>query len=53
MPFKSQAQRAFMYSQHPDIAGRWEKVTPRGKKLPRKVKRRKHQSTSSRRRRIR
>jgi hypothetical protein len=31
MPFKSQAQRRFMYSQHPKIAKRWEKETPKGK----------------------
>ncbi len=24
MPFKSQAQAKFMFSQHPDIAKRWE-----------------------------
>lgn len=35
MPFKSQQQRRFMYSQHPDIARRWERETPPGK-LPRK-----------------
>lgn len=34
MPFKSKAQRGFMYSQHPDIAKRWSKETPKGKKLP-------------------
>jgi hypothetical protein len=31
VPFKSQAQRRFMYSQHPKIAQRWEKETPKGK----------------------
>lgn len=36
MPFKSQAQRKLMYSQHPDIAARWEKETPPGK-LPKHV----------------
>jgi len=36
MPFKSQAQRAFLYSQHPEIAKRWEKHTPEGK-LPERV----------------
>jgi len=34
MPFKSKAQRAFMYSQHPEIAKRFEAETPKGKKLP-------------------
>ena len=24
MPFKSKAQRTFMYANHPDIAKRWE-----------------------------
>lgn len=37
MPFKSQAQRAWMYSQHPEMAKKWEKETPTGK-LPKKVK---------------
>lgn len=31
MPFESQSQRGFMYSQHPKIAERWEKETPSGK----------------------
>ena len=33
MPFKSQAQRAFMHIHHPEIAKRWEAHTP-DKKLP-------------------
>ena len=37
MPFKSQAQRAFMYSQHPDIAKRWEAMTPKDHGLPKKL----------------
>ena len=37
MPFKSQAQRAFMHMKHPDIADRWEKETPAGS-LPDKGK---------------
>ena len=40
MPFKSQQQRKFMYSQHPRIATRWEKHTPKNAQLPRKVKKR-------------
>ncbi len=36
MPFKSQAQRAFMYSQHPAMAKKWEAETPKGK-LPEHV----------------
>lgn len=37
MPFKSQAQRAFMHIHHPRIADRWEDHTPKGKKLPQHV----------------
>lgn len=37
MPFKSQAQRSFMYSQHPKIAAKIEGETPKGKTLPKKV----------------
>ena len=29
MPFQSKAQARFLYSQHPDIAARWEKHTPK------------------------
>lgn len=36
MPFKSQAQRAYLYAKHPEIAKRWEKETPEGK-LPEHV----------------
>ena len=38
MPFKSQAQRRFMYATDPEMAKRWEKDTPKGRKLPDKVK---------------
>ena len=38
MPFKSQAQRKFMYSQHPEIAKEFEEHTLKGKKLPEHVK---------------
>ena len=38
MPFKSQAQRKFMYAKHPKMAAEWEEKTPKGKKLPKKVK---------------
>src|SRR5271157_3990248 len=37
MPFKSQAQRAFMYSQHPAIAKRWEAITPKDHGLPKRL----------------
>ncbi len=36
MPFESKAQQRFMYSQHPDIAKRWAKIT-NFKSLPEKV----------------
>lgn len=38
MPFVSEDQRKYMHSQHPQIAARWEKETPKNKKLPKKVK---------------
>jgi hypothetical protein len=37
MPFKSQAQRKWMYATHPKMAKQWEEHTP-DKKLPKKVK---------------
>lgn len=41
MPFKSQAQRRWMYATNPKMAMRWSLETPKGKKLPKKVKRKK------------
>lgn len=38
MPFKSQKQRAWMYANKPAMAKKWEKDTPKGKKLPKKLK---------------
>lgn len=38
MPFKSQKQRAYMFKHHPEIARRFEDETPKGKKLPMRVK---------------
>lgn len=38
MPFKSQAQRAWMYANDPDMAKEWEDHTKKGKKLPKKVR---------------
>lgn len=38
MPFKSQAQRKWMYSTHPKMAKEWEDHTPKGKKLPTRKK---------------
>lgn len=37
MPFKSQAQRRWMYANNPKMAARWQKETPKGKALPKKV----------------
>lgn len=41
MPFKSEAQRRWMYANSPAMAKRWEKETAKGKKLPKRVKRKK------------
>jgi hypothetical protein len=38
MPFKSQKQRKWMYANEPGMAKRWEKETPKGKRLPEKAK---------------
>lgn len=38
MPFQSEAQRRWMYANDPEMAKRWEKETPKGKKLPKKKK---------------
>ena len=37
-PMKSQAQRGYLWAKHPKVAREFEKKTPRGKKLPAKVK---------------
>lgn len=42
MPFKSQSQRKWMYANDPEMAEKWEKHTPKGKKLPKKVRKKKH-----------
>jgi hypothetical protein len=38
MPMKSQKQRAFLWANKPEIAQEFEDKTPKGKKLPKKVK---------------
>lgn len=38
MPFKSKKQRAFLFSQKPEIAKEFEEKTPKGKRLPLRVK---------------
>lgn len=34
MPFVSEAQRRFLWANHPQIAKRWAAHTPKSKKLP-------------------
>jgi hypothetical protein len=41
MPFKSQAQRRWMYANHPEMAEEWSEHTPKGAKLPERVKHKK------------
>lgn len=36
MPFKSKAQRKWMYANKPKMAKRWSKHTPKNKSLPKK-----------------
>ena len=38
MPFKSSAQRKWMFANKPEMAKRWAEETPKNKKLPKKVK---------------
>lgn len=38
MPFKSEAQRGYMYANHPKLAKEFQSATPKGKKLPYHVK---------------
>lgn len=41
MPFKSSAQRRFLFAKKPEVAKEFAKKTPKGKKLPKKKKRQK------------
>lgn len=41
MPFKSKAQRRFLFATNPKVAKEFAAHTPKGKKLPQHVKRRK------------
>lgn len=56
MPFKSEAQRRFMYAAEKrgevkrGTAKRWERETPKGRKLPKRVKHRSANRKSKRRR---
>ena len=38
MPFKSDAQRRFMYAKHPEIAKEFSEKTPKGADLPEHVR---------------
>lgn len=38
MPFRSEAQRRFLFAKHPDIAREFAAATPKGEKLPEHVK---------------
>lgn len=37
MPFKSKAQRAFLFMHNPTVAKEFAAATPKGKKLPKHV----------------
>jgi hypothetical protein len=41
VPFKSQQQRKYLYATHPKVAAKFAKETPKGAKLPKKVKKKK------------
>ena len=38
MPFKSKAQRSYLYANKPGVAKKFEKKTPKGKSLPKRAK---------------
>lgn len=38
-PFKSEAQRRYLYKNKPEMAKEWEAHTPKDKKLPKRVRR--------------
>jgi hypothetical protein len=41
MPFKSEAQRSYMFANMPEMAKQWQAETPKGKKLPGHMKKKK------------
>ena len=49
MPFKSDAQRRYLFSQHPDVARKFAAETPKGKDLPEHVKKSKHNAEMNKR----
>ena len=38
VPFKSRAQKGWMYANHPEMAKKWQEHTPQGLPLPEHVK---------------
>jgi hypothetical protein len=41
MPFKSKAQRGYLYAKKPTVAKKFQSETPKGRKLPAKKTRKK------------
>lgn len=41
MPFKSKAQKRYLFATNPKVAKEFAEKTPKGKKLPEKVKKKK------------
>jgi len=39
MPFKSEKQKKYLWAKKPGVAKKFSEETPKGKKLPKKVKR--------------
>jgi hypothetical protein len=37
MPFRSEAQRGYLYANHPEVAAKFQAHTPKGTKLPKHV----------------
>ena len=49
MPFKSQAQRGYLYANNPKVAKEFQKATPKGKQLPKKLgKKKAHKARKAR-----
>lgn len=45
MPFKSEAQRRYLYANEPEVAKEFASKTPKGKKLPERKKKTKRKSS--------
>jgi hypothetical protein len=46
MPFKSEAQRRYLYSQEPEIASKWTRETKVKSQLPERAKKKKKKKSS-------